>query len=1667
MLLALAGVLVPAAGAAAQTPSASQFQAVSYRLLSRTPVAGQPANKPLFDYVYKVDVRNGGSVPGDVSGHAVNKGNSFSLVDADAAFGAVLAGQTRTSSDTITVRAKSSFDRSLDVRSVKNGAWQFNEAGKDDDDASIAALPKNVADWNDGAVTSYYNTKLHSLLQWTFLVRFDTSAPTIGQLLPQGAVNTATPELSASYTDNDGLGVDLATISMMLDGVDISAQLIKTASGLSYLPAQPLGQGTHTAILSVADMTANVGGATWSFSVDTLLPVIGNLLPANAAPVARSSIVSAQLSDDGGIDSSTVNLKIDGVDVSDLAVKSTTAISFAPAAGFSDGRHTVALSVRDTAGNSAAASWEFIVDASGPAVTVPLPADGSLLAADAIAQIGAQFHDGAGVRIDTVALEVDGADVTSKATVSASGVEFTPLQALFEGNHTVRLTVDDTFGNRSVQEWSFKTASAPVITGQSPIDVFLPGGAAPVISAAYSDVGAGIDAASVRLLFDGVDVSARATVGATGIHYTVPAALADATHIAVLSLSDKAGNGSESTWKFVTATAPVIGAVAPRDVTLPSGSRPAITAVFGDSRLGIDVASIKLLFDGEDVTAQAQVTASSVSFTPAAPLAEGAHSVYLEVGNTANAAANAVWGFEIDTPSIYTVAIASPASGTVAPLPRIEVVASATSNKSYPVALSVGGIDMAVQRTTGPGAEIARYGASVDLVDGINKLLVVATYADGQTSSATTEIVYHAPPVLTITSPLDKANFGPVNPNSPRDLTGKVERPVVVTGTVSKPVQSVTVNQQVATVSPSGMEFRFDNFFLHEGINLLSAVATDVHGKTGSASVTVAVDQTAPLLSIEAPLAGAVTSSARVDVRGVVNDAIEGWIGVPYAQVSVTNGANGKTSSAKVGDRFYIAEDVALEVGANALTVSAIDQAGNRRSKVVEITRIGVGSDRLTLLAGNRQRGAVNAAVPKPLAIVALARDGNPLAGLPVTFDVLRGTGSIGLEPGAAPAGQAPARNLSVVTDEAGRAQVWLTLGKQSGEAGNMVRASNPSVGEDVVFTASGEKGVPSYIRADAGASQYGETSASSLEPLSAIVTDSEENRLPGATVVFRVEEGDAGFADANGNITASLQLTTDKNGMAAARPLLGARAGLVRVSASAVDPLSQSQVTGASYQINVLQQQDGPTRFSGKVLSHTGAPLAGVRLSIGRTALSATTDDTGFFTFDSQVPPGKLDLFIDGRTANVQTGQYPALHFEALAVRGQNNVLPHAIHLPPLLLSEAKIVGGDQDVTLRIPGFEGFEMVVKANSATFPDGSKVGPLVISPVQQDKLPMVPPGGYNGFMAPAWTIQPSGVRFDPPIQVKVPNSLGLKPGETRELYQWDHDLATFAPMGRATVSEDGALLVSDANSGLTKAGWGGSPNPPPDPNKCAPPSQKCADCLVRKTLSGATCPTCEYDKTNVNPAPVSNTINYRIHDFGPQKALKQLVKLAFGLEIAIEGSVVGQKIDKAECCDQTKGRSNVLVGQLGLQGEASLLFSLNGLGPVGRTLAVAGLKAGVKGILNTSVQVSAEVHDCPMDSPQEKERWDIQGNLGGALELNVKAGELGNLTVVGFEGSAGVEIQGQLLSNRTPNKPNFDVNSYINVYAEGDLVIFNQKIHGFRMHIPLQYNDSTSAAVLFP
>lgn len=780
-------------------------------------------------------------------------------------------------------------------------------------------------------------------------------------------------------------------------------------------------------------------------------------------------------------------------------------------------------------------------------------------------------------------------------------------------------------------------------------------------------------------------------------------------------------------------------------------------------------------------------------------------------------------GSEAQTPML--VFVSPSAQNSVVSSAALLVDVLVTPAASPVVAVTINGTEANVGSVAGNGHH---YLAEIALQDGQNRIVAEARFANDATIAAEIQVTYVGLAQITVTNPTDWETLGPLPGTSGNatNLTGAVQRAVTVSGTLNRPVERVEVNQQLAQLEASGKAFHFDEFLLREGANLISVNAIDAYGRISTANLTVYVDQTAPLLSVEG--LASVTSANRIDVRGVVNDAVEGGLNAAEPRVTILNTANTQTTTAIASDRYYIAQDVPLELGNNTLRVTAVDQVGNARSREASVTRIAAGSPRVTLLGGNRQRARVSTQLPQPLAIAAIAPDGLPLAGIPIHFDVLRGSGHLSDIQGAIPRpdGLNPARHQVVNTDAAGRAQIWLTLGSEALEAGDSVRARSLDHSEEVTFTATGLRGEPfSVLVAGTAGTQYAQTLSQPVDAMGVVVLDRDNNPSISVPVIFRVSSGDAHFtAQSAPNGTPaqdgqSIVVSTDKNGMASVRPMTGEHAGVVEVVASATLG-SGGSVGNAVLRLIVLERRDGPTSFSGIALDHSGAPLAGAIVSISRTNLSARSDATGKFRFEDSVPPGKIDVYIDGRDVRAQLGgqqlEYPALHFETAIIQGQANQLPHPIYLPPIDRSREKIVGGDSDVSLTMPELEGFEMIVKANSVTFPDGSRVGPMVVTRVNGDRLPMVPPGGYATFGAVAWTIQPTGARFDPPVEVRIPNVTGMQPGETNEIVQWDHDLATFVPMGRGTVSEDGTQLVTDAGSGITKAGWGGGP-PPVTPN----------------------------------------------------------------------------------------------------------------------------------------------------------------------------------------------------------------------------------------------------------
>ena len=132
------------------------------------------------------------------------------------------------------------------------------------------------------------------------------------------------------------------------------------------------------------------------------------------------------------------------------------------------------------------------------------------------------------------------------------------------------------------------------------------------------------------------------------------------------------------------------------------------------------------------------------------------------------------------------------------------------------------------------------------------------------------------------------------------------------------------------------------------------------------------------------------------------------------------------------------------------------------------------------------------------------------------------------------------------------------------------------------------------------------------------------------------------------------------------------------------------------------------------------------------------------------------------GTTSNHDAVQYPTIGFEVDLLSGGLIHMPMPIYLPTMDRANEVLAGGDQEVTITIPGSTGAQVVIAPHSTIRADGVR-GPvwMFTSPVNAMAIPMPAPGGSAPILAQ--TLQPSGTRLDPPAIVRWPNTFGLLPG----------------------------------------------------------------------------------------------------------------------------------------------------------------------------------------------------------------------------------------------------------------------------------------------------------------
>lgn len=243
-----------------------------------------------------------------------------------------------------------------------------------------------------------------------------------------------------------------------------------------------------------------------------------------------------------------------------------------------------------------------------------------------------------------------------------------------------------------------------------------------------------------------------------------------------------------------------------------------------------------------------------------------------------------------------SLAVSSPAAATITNNPHVTIAGTTDP-----------GATVKVNGTSIPVASDGSFSDPLTLADGTYTFRVTATDAAGLETIVTRTItVDTTAPALSLTSP----------------SSGLLTRdPVVLVSGTTEPNATVVVNGVDAAVNPSG-QFSVE-IGLQEGTNAITATATDAAGNQAQTSVSVTLDTTAPAISITSPGADANVTVPTVTVTGTTE---------PGAKVTV----NGQTVSVDGSGSF--STQVSLTQGANLITATATDTAGNSASSTVVVT---------------------------------------------------------------------------------------------------------------------------------------------------------------------------------------------------------------------------------------------------------------------------------------------------------------------------------------------------------------------------------------------------------------------------------------------------------------------------------------------------------------------------------------------------------------------------------------------------------------------------------------------------------------------------------------------------------------------------------------------------------
>ncbi|EPY2151626.1 Ig-like domain-containing protein, partial [Escherichia coli] len=831
-----------------------------------------------------------------------------------------------------------------------NGSWSTSVPAADmaalrDGDASAQASVSNV-NGNSATTTHAYSV--------------DASAPTvtINTIAGDDILNAA--EAGAALTITGSSTAEARqTVTVTLNGTNYTGTVQTDGSWSVSVPSADLSTLTasnYTVNAAVSDKAGNPASVNHNLTVDTSVPVVTINTVAgddviNATEHAQAQIISGSAT--GAATGSTVTVTIGTntfTTVLDASGNWSVGVPASVVSALANGTVTINASVTDAGGNSGSATHQVTVNTGLPTITFNAISGDNILNADEKGQPLTISGGSTGLATGAqVTVTLNGHNYS--ATTDASGnwtltVPVSDLAALGQANYTVSASATSAAGNTASSQANLLVDSGlPDVTintvaGDDIINA-AEAGADQTISGVVTRAAAG-DTVTVTLGGNTYTATVQSNLSwSVSVPTADLQALGNGDLTITASVTNANGNTGSGT-RDITIDANLPGlrvdTVAGDDIVNSIEHGQALVITGGSSGLNAGaVLTVTINSVAYSATVQADgswsvgIPAANVSAWPAGPL-----TVEVDGQSSANNPVSVSHPFTVDLTavaiSINTVAsddVINAAekgtnltlSGSTSGIESGQTVTVTFGGKTYTASVAANGS----WSVNVPAADLAT------LPEGAANVQASVSSASGNSASATHAYSVDASaPTLTINTIASDDILNAAEAGSPLTISGTstAETGQTVTVTLNGATYTGTVQADGSwsvSVPTSALGA------LNASNYTVSATVNDKAGNPGSASHNLAVDTTAPVLTINTVAGDDIINDAEHAQALVISGTSSG--GEAGDVVSVVLNGKTYTTTLDASGNWSVgvpaADVTALGSGAQTITASVSDRAGN------------------------------------------------------------------------------------------------------------------------------------------------------------------------------------------------------------------------------------------------------------------------------------------------------------------------------------------------------------------------------------------------------------------------------------------------------------------------------------------------------------------------------------------------------------------------------------------------------------------------------------------------------------------------------------------------------------------------------------------------------------------